>query len=379
MFLGLIETQISFLLTNGLRKMSESPCILCLHSYSQDDKRGNPVKSSLWTRIVTYVFLAFYLFFRFAMEIVRAKNLPKLHFYFSLEIMMNMKFLRKGFALFAGLMLLSNVFLPSAVVFAEDGTPLAATEQVNQVAQSEATASVEENSTLEVSPEKVASESSEALAPETPKAEEVNENSAETTVQEAKEEQKAEPASELIASAEAEKTESAPKAEEGRAETLTPAQQGGGDAGSSDSVVATPEDKQSIEEKKEAKKDRPSMIADRSDEGQPFVMEETTFRGKKALEDVVYFYSSSNTRKVAGILKKVGDYEVIDREATVQLAEKLGFSKEDVEAKLLLFSNDRIVEIDGKKVFFALEKKNAKKQKVTYVSEHNSNLKDAFK
>lgn len=162
-----------------------------------------------------------------------------------------MKFLRKGFALFAGLMLLSNVFLPSAVVFAEEGTTPAATEQVNQVTQAEETASVEENSTPEVSPEKVVSESSEALAPETPKAEEGSETPAEKVNQEAKEEQKAEPASELTASSEPKKTEPASESEEGRGETSTLAQQGGGDAGSSDGAVVTPEVKQSLEEKKE--------------------------------------------------------------------------------------------------------------------------------
>ena len=60
-------------------------------------------------------------------------------FYLSLEIMMNTKFLKKAFAVFAGFMLLSNVFLPSAVVFAEEGVPeVTVTEKVNQESENPA-------------------------------------------------------------------------------------------------------------------------------------------------------------------------------------------------------------------------------------------------
>lgn len=53
--------------------------------------------------------------------------------------MMNTKFLKKAFAVFAGFMLLSNVFLPSAVVFAEEGAPEATvTEKINQESENPA-------------------------------------------------------------------------------------------------------------------------------------------------------------------------------------------------------------------------------------------------
>lgn len=281
-----------------------------------------------------------------------------------------MKFLRKGFALFAGLMLLSNVFLPSAVVFAEEGTPLAATEQVNQVTQAEETASVEENSTLEVSPEKVASESSEALAPEAPKAEEGSETPAEKVNQEAKEEQKAEPASDLATSLESKKTEPASESEEGRGETSTPAQQGGGDAGSSDSVVATPEDKQPTEEKKVEIPSQPSMIADRSNEGQLFELEKTTFRGSEERAPVI-FYSSKGAVYPAGADNGVFvDGKKVDIDKTKKLYPGI---ERGVEKKVKALNVYEIHEIDGIKVLF-LKDKDSKGAAQVFVGGLGTNL-----
>ncbi len=63
--------------------------------------------------------------------------MPRWRFFcLSLGIMMNTKFLKKTFAVFAGFMLLSNVFLPGVVVFAEEGAPEATvTQVVNQEAE----------------------------------------------------------------------------------------------------------------------------------------------------------------------------------------------------------------------------------------------------
>ena len=88
-------------------------------------------------------------------------------FYLSLEIMMNTKFLKKAFAVFAGFMLLSNVFLPSAVVFAEEGVPeVTVTEKVNQESENPAQQGGEEtvSSDSSVSPSEAQQENQEKKA-----------------------------------------------------------------------------------------------------------------------------------------------------------------------------------------------------------------------
>ncbi|PZM85661.1 MAG: hypothetical protein DLD55_06300, partial [candidate division SR1 bacterium] len=260
------------------------------------------------------------------MEIVTERRLASVaFFYLSLEIMMSMKFLRKGFALFAGLVLLSNMLLPSAVVFAEEGAPTVNSQAVSQETQSEVDTSVEpvvsSATPSETQVEAHVQEEETSAQVEASSGEKIEEKTASTP--------------EVAISSEAEKSEAAPKVKEGTAETSTPVQQGGGDAGSSDAPVITPEVKQSIEEKKEAsetltganplventkeevkselaseekkskevkensgkfsKKDWPSMIPDRSNEGQSFKpgasLRSTTglMTGGNALQKLVKF------------------------------------------------------------------------------------------
>lgn len=101
--------------------------------------------------------------------------------------------------------------------------------------------------------------------------------------------------------------------------------------------------------KEEKKADRPSMIADRSDEGQPLT-QGTTFRGGK--KDPVKFYNSKDEIFPANAkygIVLTSDESKVDIEETKKLYQSFG---DFVESEVSKLGKYEILEIDGKKFLF---------------------------